>query len=159
MNKLISLMLIISVDWLMKLTEYFEIYIFRDWGYAKYLIILVFIDTVMGMYRAKKHSKFSWKKLDALVDKAISYTSILILIHVITSFTVDNEVVTIFHWTRITVFSALMVKESYSILRNIAAIHEGYVPAWLLEKFKNFDKTGKFDATEFKIKKQDEDEK
>lgn len=144
MDKLGLLLLVMTTDWLMSLTTYFETYIFQDWEFAQYLIIPVVLDTLLGVYMAKKQNKFSWGELDNVVDKLISYVSILVLVHVMTSFTVDAKVVTFFHWMRVSVFSGLMAKEGYSILKNLASLNHSYVPTWLLKKFKEFDKTGKF---------------
>ena len=144
MNKIVSLLLILSIDWVIKLTEYFEMYIFQDWGFIKYLFIMVLLDTLLGIRRAKKQKDFHWKRLDGLLDKLITYISILVLVHVMTSFTVDDKTVTWFMWLRISVFSALIAKEGLSSLRNLAATNKDYVPAWLLKKFEEFDKTGKF---------------
>ncbi len=144
MDRIVSLLLVVTIDWLVRLTQYFETYIFQDWGFVQYLIIPVLVDTLLGVYIAKKKNNFSWKELDKIVDKLISYVSILVLVHVMTSFTVDNETVTLFHWMRVSVFSGLMAKEGYSILKNLSALNNSYVPTWLLNKFKQFDKTGKF---------------
>lgn len=140
------LLFILSIpsDWLVKVGFYFEKYIFQDWGFAGYLIVPIMLDTLIGSYRAKKQGKFQWKKFDKIVDKLITYITILILVHVMTSFTIEDTTVTIFNWMRITVFSALMAKEGYSILKNLAAMNKGYVPYWLLKKLEQLDKTGKF---------------
>ena len=142
------MLLFVSVSWAEKLGEYFETYIFQDWGFARFLVVPIILDTFLGAYRAKKQGKFKWGEFDRIIDKLISYMAILILVHVMTSFTVADKNVTIFHWMRVAVFSALMVKEAYSILKNIAAMNKSYVPVWLLERFKQFDKSGKFTIEE-----------
>jgi len=140
------LLLVVSVssNWLIKLGFYFEKYIFQDWGFAAYLIVPIILDTLIGSYRAIKQGKFKWKEFDRIIDKLITYITILILVHVMTSFTIDDTTITVFHWMRVTVFSALMAKEGYSILKNLAAMNKGYVPYWLLKKLEQLDKTGKF---------------
>ena len=139
------LLLIMSIDWLLRLSEYFNTYIFEDWGFVPYLGILIFIDTFSGIRRARRQKKFLWKNLKtALFDKLITYISILVLVHVITSFTVNDQRVTLFIWIRMGALSWLMVHESYSILKNIAAINKKHVPQWLLRKLEEFDKKGKF---------------
>jgi len=148
MYKAIVLILLLTLsipsDWLIKLGFYFEKYIFQDWGFVAYLIVPIMLDTLIGSYRAKKQGKFQWKKFDKIVDKLITYITILILVHVMTSFTIEDTTITVFQWMRITVFSALMAKEGYSILKNLAAMNRGYVPYWLLKKLEQIDKTGKF---------------
>lgn len=144
MYKIIPLLLILSINWLLKLMEYIEIYIFQDWGFVKYLFIMVFLDTILGVRRAIIQKTFHWRNLNGLKDKLIVYISILVLVHVMTSFTVNNEIVTWFSWLRISVFSGLMAKEGFSSLKNIAATNKSYVPVWLLKRFEEWDKTGKF---------------
>lgn len=144
MYKISLLLLIVSIDWLTRLTGFFEVYVFQDWGFVRYLIIMVILDTILGIRRAVIQKTFHWKYLYGLKDKLIVYTSILVLVHVMTSFTVDDQTVTWFIWLRISVFSGLMAKESFSILKNIAATNKSLVPAWLLKKFEEWDKTGKF---------------
>jgi len=148
MHKLTYVLLIISIDWLLKLGQYFETYIFHDWGFIKYLGILIVVDTLIGIYKAKKQKKFSWKKLGKLQDKLITYISILVLVHVITSFTVEDKVVTLFHWIRLGALSGIMAKEAVSILKNLAAVNKSFIPIWILKKLEAFDKSGKFDDEE-----------
>jgi len=124
--------------------EYVEIYIFQDWGFVKYLFIMVFLDTILGVRRSIIQKTFYWRNLNGLKDKLIVYISILVLVHVMTSFTVNDETVTWFSWLRISVFSGLMAKEGFSSLKNIAATNKSYVPVWLLKRFEEWDKTGKF---------------
>ena len=144
MYKIIPLLLILSINWLLKLMEYVEIYIFQDWGFVKYLFIMVFLDTILGVRRSIIQKTFYWRNLNGLKDKLIVYISILVLVHVMTSFTVNDETVTWFSWLRISVFSGLMAKEGFSSLKNIAATNKSYVPVWLLKRFEEWDKTGKF---------------
>jgi toxin secretion/phage lysis holin len=161
MNKVLSLLLILGMDWILKLVEYFEKYIFQDWGFAKYLIVPIILDTILGARRAVKQKKFTWKRFDKILDKLVSYISILILVHVMTSFTVDDKTINVFNWMRVAVFSGLIAKEGYSIIKNIAAVDRGYVPSWLIKKLEDFDKTGKFfekdDEPETKNNKIDQD--
>jgi hypothetical protein len=152
MQKQLTLVLLIilsvSSDWLVKLGFYFEKYIFQDWGFIAYLVVPIILDTLIGTYRAHKQGKFKWGNFGKIIDKLITYTTILILVHVMTSFTIGDTTITVFKWMRVTVFSALMAKEGYSILRNLAAMNKGYVPYWLLKKMEQFDKTGKFFTSE-----------
>ncbi len=144
MYKIIPLLLILSINWVIKLTEYIEMYVFQDWGFVKYLFIMVFLDTILGVRRSIIQKTFYWRNLNGLKDKLIVYISILVLVHVMTSFTVNDETVTWFSWLRISVFSGLMAKEGFSSLKNIAATNKSYVPVWLLKRFEEWDKTGKF---------------
>jgi len=148
MYKMTSLLLILSVDWLLRFTEYVEMYVFEDWGFIKYLFIMVLLDTILGVRRSVIQKTFHRKNLSGLKDKLIVYTSILVLVHVMTSFTVNDQTVTWFSWLRISVFSGLMAKEGLSSLKNIAATNKSYVPIWLLNKFEEWDKTGKFKFNE-----------
>ena len=57
MDRIVSLLLVMTIDWLVRLTQYFETYIFQDWGFIQYLIIPVLIDTLLGVYIAKKKER------------------------------------------------------------------------------------------------------
>lgn len=138
------LLLIVSIEWLARVAGLIDTYIFQDWGFIKYLFIMVALDTILGVRKSIIQKNFLWKNLTALKDKLIVYTSILVLVHVMTSFTVDDEIVTWFSWLRISVFSSLMAKEGFSSLKNISATNKSYIPAWLLKRFEEWDKTGKF---------------
>ena len=144
MNKLGYLLLIVSVDWSLRIMNYFETYIYNDWDYAKFLLIPVILDTLLGIYVAKRLGKFRWFALNKVLEKLVIYLTMLVLAHVMSTFTVSGKPVGIFNWAKMAIFSAIMVKEAYSILRNLAILDNKKVPLWLLKKFQYFDRTGKF---------------
>lgn len=129
---------------LLELVKYFETYIYKDWAYASYLFIPILFDTFLGIYIALRRDEFKWSEFKNIGDKVIGYSSILVLVHVLTSFTVDGEKVQVFDWIKVATLSSLMLKEGVSILKNVASLNEDLVPIWLLNKLKNLDKTGKF---------------
>ena len=129
---------------LLELVKYFETYIYKDWTYATYLFIPIVFDTFLGIYKALRRGEFKWSEFKNIGDKLIGYSSILVLVHVLTSFTVDGEKVRLFDWVKVGVLSSLILKEGISILKHVAALNEDLVPIWLLDKLKSIDKTGKF---------------
>lgn len=123
-----------------------EKYFFADWEFLKFLFVLVIGDTVLGFYKHFKHKTLSSKAWGKIINKLISYGSLLIVSHVLGSFTIKGETIHSFGWLHTLVFASLMVKEGISIIENIGAINENLVPKWLLKKLKEFDKNGKFKA-------------
>ena len=140
----IQITLLLLVSWLAEIGEYFETYIYEDWGFLKFLLVLVVVDTLLGLYRAIRQKNLSSKAWGMVLDKVISYTSILIMIHVLSFFTVGGKVVEAFTWIKVIAYSMLMVKEGISILENVGAINSRLVPKWILKKLKEFDEEGKF---------------
>lgn len=128
--------------------EHIEKYLYNDWDFIKFLIPLIIMDTIFGVLKNWKYGTLSSDAWGKVVWKFISYTSLLILAHILTHFTVDGNVVVVFTWLDEAVYSALMVKEGISIVENLGAISPTLLPKWLLIRLKQFDETGKFLNTE-----------
>ena len=122
---------------------FFEKFFFNDWEYLQFLIILIAGDTVLGFYKHYKRGTISNKAWGQVLEKFITYGSVLIVIHILSHFTVDGQMVTGFHWIKSLGYSALIVKEAISILENLGGINNKLIPAWILKRLKDFDKTGK----------------
>lgn len=127
------------------IVKLFEQYLFADWEFVKYLIVLIVIDTITEFYINIKAHTINSKAFGNVVDKLIAYSSLLIIVHIISHFTVEGKAVEIFHWMQTVAYSALLVRESISILENISIVNSKLIPSWILKRLKEFDKTGKLE--------------
>lgn len=124
--------------------ELFERYVFGDWEFVKFLIVLVVVDTLLGFVKHYINKDISSKAYGMIAKKILIYCSILAVSHVLSSFSVNGEVVDSFVWFRYFACSALMVRESISIIENSEGICPGLFPKWIITKLKGFDNvTGK----------------
>lgn len=133
--------------------EMFEKYLFNDWDFFKFFFPLIVMDTILGVAKNWKHGTLSSDAWGKIFWKLLTYGFILILAHIITHFTVDGKLVIVFSWFDEAIYSALMVKESISILENLGAINENLVPKWMLQRLKTYDTSGKFVVDETEDKK------
>lgn len=118
-----------------------EKYLFADWQFLVFLAILIMLDTTLGFAQAWREKRVDSEDFAALFKKVIVYMVLLILTHVMVHFTVAGAPNPIFGWLSSTIYSALMVRESLSILKNLGRIHPGLVSQALLKRLKSFDTT------------------
>jgi len=142
MSKLATVVLL-SVG-LMPILTWLEKYVFSDWEYMMFLIILMVLDTLLGVYKHAKLRTISSSAWSKVIDKMVSYFSLLIIVHVMSHFTIDGEEIVVLNWVKYLAYSSLIVKESISVIENVGAISPKFVPKNLLKKLKEFDKDGKF---------------
>lgn len=124
--------------------DFFTNYVFDDVDYLKSLVVICAVDTALGFYQAVRTKTISGKGFGMIFRKIITYTSALVMSHVLVSFTVHGESYIVFGWLDTVVYSAIMVNEALSVLENISNITPGLIPDRLIKYFKNFDSfTGK----------------
>jgi toxin secretion/phage lysis holin len=127
------------------LLTWLEKYIFGDWEYLTFLAILIVGDTILGFYWALKSKTITASAWGQIIEKLLTYFSLLIVCHILAEFTIAGRPVSLFTFAKYLGYSVLIVKESISILEHLARINKRLVPAWLLQKLKRFEKTGKTD--------------
>ena len=66
---------IIIVDWIEK-------YIFRDWEFLKFLVVLIVIDTLVSWVFHLRKKDFSSKGFAMIMTKLFVYSCLLIVAHV-----------------------------------------------------------------------------
>ena len=71
-------------------TSFIEKYVFRDWEFLKYLMILIVIDTLVSWVYHIKNKDFSSKGFSMIITKLFIYSAILIVSHVMGNFTVEG---------------------------------------------------------------------
>lgn len=123
-------------------TAFIEKYVYNDWEFLKYLMILIIIDTVISWIYHLKQKDFSSKGFGTIFIKILIYSGMLIVSHVIGNFTVEGGNVEIYTWFRSVVCNALIIRESISIIENSAKISPTLVPARIRKYLVDFDENG-----------------
>lgn len=121
------------------LVELFEKYVFGDWEFVFFLLVLIILDTVLGFIRHWIAHDISSRAFGMIARKLLVYSSVMVLGHVMSRFSVAGEPVDSFVWFRYFACSALMVREGISIIENLEDIMPGFFPAWVIRRLKGFD--------------------
>ena len=117
-------------------------YVFQDWQFVISLVIIITVDTFLGVYGSWKQGRFSSKGFSKFFEKVVIYFAVLILTHVMGTFKIDGEVNTLFSWFDHFTYSAIMIREAISILENVGRIRPDLVPTGLLKKLKSLQDGG-----------------
>lgn len=120
-------------------TELFERYVFGDWEFVKFLVVLVCVDTGLGFIKHWITHDVSSKAYGMIARKLIVYSCVMILSHVMGNFNIAGEVVDSFVWFRYFACTALMVREALSIVENVEEISPVFFPKTIITKLKGFD--------------------
>ena len=124
--------------------ELFEKYVFGDWEFVKYLVVLVVIDTILGFSKHYIKHDISSKAYGMIAKKIMSYSIVMIVAHVVATFRVGGEQIESLVWFRYFACSALMVREAISIIENLEVISPGFIPKSIVRRLSEFDSnTGK----------------
>ena len=124
--------------------ELFEKYVFGDWEFVKYLVVLVVIDTILGFSKHYIKHDISSKAYGMIAKKIVSYSIVMIVAHVVATFRVGGEQIESLLWFRYFACSALMVREAISIIENLEVISPGFIPKSIVRRLSEFDSnTGK----------------
>ena len=132
---LIALPLSPIVDWIEK-------YIFKDWEFLKFLVVLIIVDTLISWVFHLKKKDFSSKGFGMILTKIFVYGCLLIVAHVLGEYTIDGQTTTTFTWFRSLMSTALIVRESISIVENSGKINPSLVPVWVRKYLREFDENG-----------------
>lgn len=132
---LIALPLSPIVDWIEK-------YIFKDWEFLKFLVVLIIVDTLISWVFHLKQKDFSSKGFGMILTKIFVYGCLLIVAHVLGEYTIDGHTTTTFTWFRSLMSTALIVRESISIVENSGKINPNLVPVWVRKYLREFDENG-----------------
>ena len=124
--------------------ELFEKYVFGDWEFVKYLVVLVVIDTILGFSKHYIKHDISSKAYGMIAKKIVSYSIVMIVAHVVATFRVGGEQIESLVWFRYFACSALMVREAISIIEHLEVISPGFIPKSIVRRLSEFDSnTGK----------------
>ena len=122
----------------------FDTYIFSDWQFVLFLIVIILVDTVLGTYNAWKKKTLESRAYARLFEKILIYGGILITSHVLISFTISGTATGLFNWVDDLIFCTIMVREAISICENIGEIRPDLLNKKLLARLKKFDESGEF---------------
>lgn len=120
-----------------------EKYLFKDWEFLKFLVVLIIIDTIISWIYHILHKDFSSKGIGMIFIKLIVYAALLIVGHVLGNYTIDGHASETFTWFRSLMCTALLVRESISIIENVGKLNPNLVPLQIRKILKDFDENGR----------------
>lgn len=132
----------LPLSWMLEL---FERYIFADWEYVRYLVVFMTLDTLISWWHHLRVKDLSSRGFARLFTKLIVYAVLLIIAHGFASYTIGGEQLEPLKWFRAFICSALLVRESISIVENLNKIRPGLIPPIITKHLKDFDEKGKCD--------------
>ena len=124
--------------------EFFQEYFFDAWDFALFLVIMVIVDTITGIWAAYQRGELSSSPMGKVFTKLILYALVLIVLHGLESFPKDDMTKTIFSYSTSVGFAALIGREALSVIENIAKIKPDLLPPWIRKRLKQFNDTGNF---------------
>lgn len=119
--------------------QFFNKYIFSDWDFLKYLVVLMVLDTFLGFIKHWIVKDVSSKAYGMIAKKIMVYCAVMILANVIQGFTVNGEQQATLEWFSTFCCTMLMVREGLSIVENVEAIMPGTFPTKIIKRLKDFD--------------------
>lgn len=123
---------------------FFQTYIFNDFDYLKWLVVLISLDTLLGFGLAISRREIDKEKFGDILIKIIVYSSCLIVGHVLENFTVSGDTIPGGNYMKLLIYVAIIIKEAISVLDNTGKISKRLVPHFILSRLKGFDETGDF---------------
>lgn len=121
------------------LSELFGYYVFSDWEFLKFLVVLVILDTVLGFIKHWIEHDISSKAYGMIGRKLIVYSAVLILANVVSHYKIDGNPQTTLQWFGTFCCTALMIREALSIIENVEAISPGFFPKSIIRRLSDFN--------------------
>lgn len=119
-------------------------YLVQDWEFAKWIAVLVGVDTILGIGKHLMHKDASSEDFwSGFAKKIFVYMVLMILSNVLSNYTVGGEAVGATGWMSKYLCVFMVVREAISILENTNAIYP-ILPTRLLKKFKDFSDQGEY---------------
>lgn len=131
----ISFSLGVAYDWLRHRWELDHII---SWNLFTGVVVLLMIDTVLGMWKHWNLKTFSSSGFGKLLGKVVIYWAFFKMADIVAR-------VQMLGWTGDFMVSALLIRESISITENMAILRPELIPSWILKRLKDFDEDGKID--------------
>lgn len=124
-------------------TQYTQ-YFMQDWEFAKWIAVLIVIDTLLGMLKHISHRDISseefWK---GFAKKIFVYMVLMILSNVLANYTIGGEPVGSTGWMSKYLCIFMVMREVISILENTNAIYP-ILPKKLIKRFRDFSEEGEY---------------
>lgn len=124
------------------IVNWFEKYVFHDWEFVKYLVVLIVFDTLVSWIYHIREKDFSSKGFGMIIVKLFSYTALLSLGHILSNYSINNDQVTTFTWINSLICTSLLIREAISIVENVGKLNPNLVPTWLRKFLSDFDENG-----------------
>lgn len=124
------------------IVNWFEKYVFHDWEFIKYLVVLIIFDTLISWVYHIREKDFSSKGFGMILVKLFSYAGLLSLGHILSSYTINSSQVTTFTWINSLICTSLLIREAISIVENVSKLNPNLVPTWLRKFLQDFDENG-----------------
>lgn len=131
----ISFSLGVAYDWLHHRWELDHII---SWNLFTGVVVLLMIDTVLGMWKHWHLKTFSSSGFGKLLGKVVIYWAFFKMADIVAR-------VQLLGWTGDFMVSALLIREAISITENMAILRPELIPSWILKRLKDFDEDGKVD--------------
>jgi len=116
-------------------------YVFDDWAFFSTLVVLVTVDTLLGVYKAWRLRQVSSTSFGKVFTKLLVYTAVLVATHAAAHLKAHGKPDLLLTWVDSLVYAAIVVREFISILEKAAALGVA-LPAWLLKRLKDFASRG-----------------
>lgn len=124
------------------IVDLIEKYIFKDWEFLKFLVVLIVVDTLVSWVFHLRQKDFSSKGIGMIFTKLFVYACLLVVAHVLGGYTINGESTETFTWFRSLICTALIVREAVSIVENSGKINPNLVPSWIRKYLRDFDENG-----------------
>jgi hypothetical protein len=71
--------------------HFFETYIFADWQFLTFFLILQIMDTTLLFYKALAAKSVNMGLLGVVFQKVFIYICFLVLVHILANYTIDGQ--------------------------------------------------------------------
>lgn len=130
--------------WFALILFFIERYIFSDWPFLIWLLVLIVLDTFLGLGNAFIRWEINPKKFGGILVKGVVYGSVLIFGHVFENVEISGNTIPGGVYLKMTLYVGVVVVEGISIIRNLGKINPSLVPKFILKRMEGFNETGDF---------------
>ena len=124
-------------------TEGFQ-YVYQDWEFAKWIAILIGIDTILGVWKHLVHKDASSESFfSRFTKKIVIYVLLLMLSNIASNATIGGTVIGPMQWIGTYICVFMMVREIFSCVENIQAIYPIF-PTSFVKRLKDFNDRGEY---------------
>lgn len=124
--------------------EFVDRYLYSDWDFARSIVILIVIDTILSVVKHIIHKDASSEDFWVGTSKKIFvYALLMITANVLTTNTVHESAMGTTTWLGDYLCVAMVVREAISIVENSNAIVP-WLPKNILKRLKDFGEEGEY---------------
>lgn len=117
----------------------FNKYIFSDWEFLPFFIVLIVVDTITGVWKSLIKRNFNSYTFGGVFSKAILYAFFLVVVHNLSNFSNKESVILGLSWVEQACYAAMIIREAVSIIENIGAIKPNLLPKWIVSRLKQLN--------------------